>query len=107
MNPAEEQNGLGTYLSKLNPIGLGRVLYHMRYLLWSVGLAFLIVHFSMGGRWHTMSWASLAFLTLCFYLIFAATPFLQTNPHFMPVITPYPRTLGRDGISKAAAGMGM
>lgn len=96
-NPAEEQ-GLGTFLKSMNPLRLTSSIYHLRYFLWSIFIAFIIVQFAMPG-WHTMSWASFAFLTLCFYLIFTATPLLQASPYFIPAISPYPSTLGLDGIS--------
>lgn len=101
MNPAESK-GLGSYLGTLNPLGLGAQLYHLRYFLWSIFLAFIIVQITLPG-WTAMSWASLGFLTLCFYLIFSATPLLQVSPNFMPAISPFPSTLGRDGVSMEAA----
>ncbi len=97
--------GLGTFMRSLNPLGLTSTIYHLRYFLWAIFISFVIVQFSMPG-WHTMSWASLGFLTLCFYLIFTATPLLQASPYFMPALSPFPTTLGLDGISKEARSAG-
>ena len=97
MNPSDSTS----YINMLNPTGLIAKLYPLRYFLWSLFIAFVIVQLTLPG-WTVMSWASMGFLTLCFYLIFSATPLLQMSPNFIPAISPFPTTLGRNGISEEA-----
>ena len=96
---------LRNFLDEYNPMKVTRLMYHFRYALWSLGISFVVVTFTM-KKWTNMAWAAFGFLAFMLYLILTATPLLQASPYFSPSISPFPSTLGRDGISMEAAQAG-
>lgn len=91
--------------SDYNPLQITRFVYHLRYILWSIAISFVIVLICM-KKWDNIAWLSFLFLSFMLYIILTATPLLQASPYFSPTISPFPSTLGRDGISLDASNAG-